>query len=128
MIIRALKEADGHVTAAQIAEQVRDQYPIVDLSTVYRTLEVLKRMRVATEIDVGAGDAYFEWAASEPHHHLVCTSCGDIAELDHAYLEKLDARLRAELGFKANLDHFAIFGLCAECQAIDEREPHAHQA
>lgn len=115
MIIQALRDADGHVSAAQIAEEVRAHYPVVDLSTVYRTLDVLKRMRVATEIDLGTGDAMFEWVPQQPHHHLVCTSCGRMTNLDHSYLEELGDRLRAELGFTASLDHFAVFGLCREC-------------
>jgi Fur family transcriptional regulator, ferric uptake regulator len=116
MIIEALRNASGHITAAQIAEQVKGRYPAVDLSTVYRTLDVLKRMRVATAIDVGTGDAMFEWAPPEPHHHLVCTSCDKISNLDHHYLAELNERLQADLGFQANLDHFAIFGLCGDCR------------
>ncbi len=115
MIIEALRRASGHVSAGQIAEEVRQHYPTVDLSTVYRTLDVLKRMRVATAIDVGTGDAMYEWAPPEPHHHLVCTSCDKIANLDHRYLEDLGARLKSDLGFNATLDHFAIFGVCQEC-------------
>ncbi len=116
MIIRALRTARGHVTAGQIADDVRRHFPAVDLSTVYRTLDVLKRMRVVTAIDVGTGDSMFEWSDKEPHHHLVCTSCDSIENLDHHYLEDMGARLKAELGFEPNLDHFAIFGLCRECQ------------
>lgn len=126
LIIEVLRKASGHVTAAQIAEEVRARYPVVDLSTVYRTLDVLKRMRVATAIDVGTGDALFEWAQPERHHHLVCTSCDRIANLDHQYLADLDDRLRRDVGFQANLDHFAIFGLCRECQ-MDGCE-HANEA
>lgn len=118
MIIRALREAGGHVSAAQIAEQVKARYPVVDLSTVYRTLDVLKRMRVATAIDVGTGDAMFEWVPQDPHHHLVCTSCGAMMNLDHSFLEDLGGRLYEELGFRASLDHFAVFGLCRDC-ALD---------
>lgn len=125
MIIEALKSAHGHVTASQIAEQVREHYPVVDLSTVYRTLDVLKRMRVATAIDVGTGDAMFEWAPQEPHHHLVCTSCEAIEILDHTYLEDLGARLERDLGFSANMDHFAIFGICRDCKMDPDN---GHQA
>lgn len=115
MIIRALREAGGHVSAAKIAEEVKARYPVVDLSTVYRTLDVLKRMHVATAIDVGTGDALFEWVPQEPHHHLVCTSCGAMTNLDHSFLEDLGARLHEQLGFRASLDHFAVFGLCRDC-------------
>lgn len=116
MIVRALRHAQGHVTAAQLAEQVRESYPFVDVSTVYRTLDVLKRMRLATVTDMGSGDAVFEWAPEQPHHHLICSSCGDVAELDHSYLDALASRVHCDFGFTPDLDHFAIFGLCRECR------------
>lgn len=116
MIVRALRHAEGHVSAAQIAEQVREVYPFVDVSTVYRTLDVLKRMRLATSTDMGSGDAMFEWAPEEPHHHLICTSCDDVAEVQHGYLRDLAGRLQHDFGFAPDLHHFAIFGLCRECQ------------
>src|SRR6185312_5968215 len=99
MIVRALRHADGHMSAAQIAEQVREDYPFVDVSTVYRTLDVLKRMRLATSTDMGSGDVVFEWAPEQPHHHLICTSCGDVAELGHGYLEGLETQISADFGF-----------------------------
>lgn len=116
MIVRALRHAGGHVSAAQIAEQVRGAYPFVDVSTVYRTLDVLKRMRLVTVTDMGSGDAVFEWAPERPHHHLICSSCGAVAELDHSYLDALAARVQCEFGFTADLEHFAIFGLCRDCR------------
>ena len=120
MIVRALRHGEGHLSAAQLAEQVRAVYPFVDVSTVYRTLDVLKRLRLATETDMGSGDAVFEWAPEQPHHHLICTACEDIAELDHSYLDELAARVERDFGFAPDLHHFAIFGLCSECKA-DER-------
>ncbi len=116
LILAVLRHAEGHVSAAQIAEQVRAVYPFVDVSTVYRTLDVLKRMRLVTATDMGAGDVLFEWAPEQPHHHLICTSCAAVQVLDNAYLEALAARIRGEFGFAPDLHHFAIFGLCRECQ------------
>jgi Fur family ferric uptake transcriptional regulator len=125
LIVRALRHADGHVTAAQLAEQVRESYPFVDVSTVYRTLDVLKRMRLVTATDMGSGDAVFEWAPEQPHHHMICTSCGYVAELDHDYLEGLEQHLHRDFGFAPDLHHFAIFGLCRECQLTETADAHA---
>ncbi len=116
LILRVLRHAGGHVSAAQIAEQVRDDYPFVDVSTVYRTLDVLKRMRLVTSTDMGAGDVVFEWAPEETHHHLICPSCGHVAEIGHGYLSGLEQGVRKDFGFEPDLHHFAIFGLCRECQ------------
>jgi Fur family ferric uptake transcriptional regulator len=116
LIVRALRHAGGHVTAAQIADDVRREYPFVDVSTVYRTLDVLRRMRLVTGTDMGSGDWMYEWAPEQPHHHLICSSCGHVQEISHDYLEELESRLSAGFAFKPDLDHFAIFGLCGACQ------------
>lgn len=116
MILSALRHADGHLTANEIFEQVRMDYPYVDISTVYRTLGVLKELRLVSETDMGAGDTIYEWVRQQRrHHHLICRSCGGVASLDHTYLEDLGAEILAESGFKPDIDHFAIFGLCSRC-------------
>ena len=119
MILRALRHAGGHVSAAQIADQVRGDYPFVDVSTVYRTLDVLKRMRLATSTDMGSGDVLFEWAPEQPHHHLICSSCGDVVEIEHRYLAGLEESVRDDFGFAPDMHHFAIFGLCKHCQLAE---------
>lgn len=119
MIVRALRHSDGHLTAAQIVDSVGGEYPMVDVSTVYRTLDVLKRMRLATETDMGSGDAVFEWAPEEPHHHLICSNCGHVAELGHDYFDEFARRLVNELSFAPDLHHFAIFGTCKACQLAE---------
>jgi Fur family ferric uptake transcriptional regulator len=116
MILTSLRHASGHLTAADIFDRVKQEYPYVDISTVYRTLTVLKDMRLVSETHMGTGDAAFEWVGSERHHHLICRKCNHVAELDHKYLERLGAQINNDIGFRADIDHFAIFGLCAGCQ------------
>jgi Fur family ferric uptake transcriptional regulator len=116
MILTSLRHAPGHLSAADIFERVRASYPYVDISTVYRTLTVLKDLRLISETHMGSGDATFEWVGVERHHHLICRRCNHVTLLDHHYLEGLGSRIAADLGFRADMDHFAIFGLCAGCQ------------
>jgi Fur family ferric uptake transcriptional regulator len=123
MILSALRHADGHLTATSIFEQVRSAYPYVDVSTVYRTLGVLKDLRLVSETHMGTGDTTYEWVSDRHrHHHLICRECATAASLDHKYLENVGAEIMAESGFKPDLDHFAIFGLCAGCQDGNDRE------
>jgi Fur family ferric uptake transcriptional regulator len=117
LILRALRHANGHITAGEIARQVQEHFPTVDLSTVYRTLALLKELRLVTETDLGAGDARYEWAPEQPHHHLICTACGAIQVLEHGALATLQRTLDEQYGFDADLDHFAIFGRCRACRA-----------
>jgi Fur family transcriptional regulator, ferric uptake regulator len=117
MILSALRHDEGHLTAGDIFDKVRVEYPYVDISTVYRTLAVLKDLRLVTETDMGTGDTTYEWVRQQGrHHHLICRDCSAVASLDDHYLEDLGAEIMAESGFKPDLDHFAIFGLCADCQ------------
>jgi Fur family ferric uptake transcriptional regulator len=117
MILSALRHADGHVTAGGLFEEVRSAYPYVDVSTIYRTLGVLRDLRLVSETNMGSGETTYEWVGDKVrHHHLICRDCGSVASLDHRYLEDLGIEIMAESGFKPDIEHFAIFGQCAACQ------------
>jgi Fur family ferric uptake transcriptional regulator len=117
LILTALRDSHGHVTASQILERVKTSYPYVDASTVYRTLAAAKELRLVSETNLGTGDNLFEWIGSERHHHLICRTCGSVAFLEEKYVEDLAAALERETGFDADLDHLALFGTCADCRS-----------
>ncbi len=122
MILTALRHAGGHVTASDLLGRVQRDYPYVDISTVYRTLHTLKQLRLVTETDMGTGDTAYEWARSERHHHLICTACGAVEEINHEHLDRLGGDIEREYGFRPVLDHFAIFGLCRDCSRAEDQE------
>jgi Fur family transcriptional regulator, ferric uptake regulator len=118
MILSVLAERGGHLTAETIHEVIRDSYPTINLSTVYRTLETLRDHGIVSETDLGQGRRQFEMLGQR-HHHLVCLRCGHLDDLHAAALAPLEAQLRADHGFHARLDHMAIFGLCRQCAATE---------
>lgn len=124
MVISALRQHTGHLTAAAIHKHVTQAYPYVDISTVYRTMAVLKDLRLVTETDLGTGETVFEWTNGERHHHLVCHGCGTLTDLQDDDLVGLGESLRAKYGFVADIDHFAIFGYCRDCLAAGRARPH----
>ena len=115
MILAAIHQRDGHITAEAIHDTVKEQYPFVDISTVYRTLQLLKKLRLVTETDLGEGVVEYELSERGKHHHLVCRQCGETAALDDSFLKPLADRLLQAHGFRADLGHSAIFGVCARC-------------
>jgi Fur family ferric uptake transcriptional regulator len=118
LILSCVRHAAGHITASQILEQVRAAHPYIDASTVYRTLATAKERRLVSETNLGSGDNLFEWIGDrDRHHHLICRACGSVSSLDEAHLDVLAKALAKQTGFKADLDHIAIFGLCRECAA-----------
>jgi len=119
LILQALCELDGHAGAEEIHRRLALHQRDVDLSTVYRNLEALRDVRILSQTDLGHGWAEFEVVGDRPHHHLVCQRCGHVQELDHACLDAMGDTIRDRYGFEPILDHWAIFGLCAACRAVD---------
>jgi len=115
MVISAIEDSDGHISAEEIYAQVIAKYPNVNISTVYRTLELLKRLGLVTETDLGEGRVRYHPAGKGHHHHLVCQECGAIIDLDESILSDLKSALLREYQFSADLRHLAIFGRCVKC-------------
>ena len=116
MILEAVQSADGHISAEEIYSQVRAKYPHLNISTVYRTLELLKSLRLVTETDLGEGRVRYHSAEKGHHHHLVCQKCGAVFDLNESTLMPLKDALLREYNFMADLRHLAIFGQCLNCQ------------
>ena len=115
MIVSAIENSDGHISAEEIYAQVAAKYPQVNISTVYRTLELLKKLGLVTETNFGEGRVRYHPAGKGHHHHLVCTECGTVFDLDESQLSSLEGMLLREYGFIADLRHLAIFGRCVKC-------------
>jgi Fur family ferric uptake transcriptional regulator len=85
---------------------------------VYRTLEGLRDAGIVASHEAAGAGATFEWAAgATTHHHLRCVRCGATLEVSLPHLEGLEADIRRQTGFAANLRHLAISGLCEDCRA-----------
>jgi Fur family ferric uptake transcriptional regulator len=115
-VLQAVAAAGGHITAEAVYRMIAPGMPAITLSTVYRTLERLRDLRIISETDLGEGVRQFELVHSEPHHHLICTGCGAMIELDDDAVSTLRDRVIADYGFAPHLDHLAIFGHCAACR------------
>jgi len=116
MILEAIEKSDDHISAEEVYSQVVARYPNVNISTVYRTLDLLKQLGLVTETDLGGGRFRYHPANKGHHHHLVCKQCGAIIDLGESLLAPLEEGLLREHGFLADLRHLAITGLCSGCR------------
>ncbi len=115
MIVSAIENSDHHISADEIYAQVVESYPVVNISTVYRTLDLLKRLSLVTETDLGEGRVRYHPSAKDHHHHLICQECGSMTNLDVSMLASLENALLEEYNFQADLRHLAILGRCRKC-------------
>jgi Fur family ferric uptake transcriptional regulator len=105
----------GHGTPEAIAAAVREAAPAVNISTVYRTLELLEELGLVQHTHLGHGAPTYSVASDDDHVHLVCRDCGGVEEADSALLDDVVRRLSADRGFTVDVGHFAVFGQCAAC-------------
>jgi Fur family ferric uptake transcriptional regulator len=117
LILAAVRAGDGHCTADEVFHRVAAQAPGLSRATVYRTLEFLVREHLVTSADLGEGRRVYESVESESHHHLVCTRCRAVQQIDHDEVAVLYVTLQHKYGFRASADHLAFFGLCRHCLA-----------
>jgi Fur family ferric uptake transcriptional regulator len=118
MVLHVLHDAEDHATAEDLYARVRSISSAVDLSTVYRTLELLEKLHLVASFGLGDGERRYELlTVHRPHHHLHCLGCGKLVTVEAQAMQPLLDRLAQAHAFSVQLDHCVISGYCQECQA-----------
>ena len=125
-VLDVLSKLSGHPSAEDIYFEVHKAYPDIGLTTVYRTLELLVQMGIASKFDFGDGRARYELSEGpggvRHHHHLVCTNCKRIIDYTDFIEDEIELLKRTEKGlsdkFNFNIAGHVIqfYGLCDRCQ------------
>ena len=118
LVLDAVRELE-HATPEQICQRVQRVTPTVNITTVYRTLELLEKLNLVRHTHLGHGAPSYSVDEHE-HVHLVCHSCGRVAEVPCALLDELADRLDQGHGFRLDASHLALSGTCRECVAEQE--------
>jgi Fur family ferric uptake transcriptional regulator len=114
LVLEAVYEL-GHATPDQVHAKVSATAAGVNITTVYRTLELLEDLGLVTHAHLSHGAPTFHAVGGDQHVHLVCRSCGAVSEVSPDVLSELSATLGAEHGFRIDIGHVALFGLCGGC-------------
>ncbi len=116
-ILKVLQNHHGPMTNKEIHHSLEEG--MCDLATVYRSINMLVKMGMVTKYDFGDGVARFELHAPGEdghHHHLVCTECTRIVELDECFQNELEESIAGKHGFKSVTHKLEFFGICPDCQ------------
>ena len=116
LVLEAVGEL-GHATPEEIVTAVRRTASGVNISTVYRTLELLEELGLVRHAHLGHGASTYSVASDDDHLHLVCRDCGQIDEAPSSVVGPVVAELAATRGFTVDVGHFAVFGTCRACAA-----------
>ncbi|TMK17258.1 MAG: transcriptional repressor [Actinobacteria bacterium] len=113
-IVSEVMRTQGHISPAQMARTIQGEMPGVNASTIYRTLTLLEEVGVLQHSHLESGAEYHKTDEAQ-HVHLTCSRCGRDDALSLREADKLGSLIHAHHGFVADLTHFAITGLCADC-------------
>lgn len=120
LVLDAVRDLE-HSTPEQICQQVQRWAPTVNITTVYRNLEILEDIGLVCHTHLGHGAPTYS-VPEHRHVHLVCHRCGHIDEVPVSVLDQLCADLRERTGFELHANHVALSGHCADCAGDTAKE------
>jgi Fur family ferric uptake transcriptional regulator len=116
LVLEAVARLD-HATPEEIAAQVQQTARGVNISTIYRTLELLEQIGMVTHNHLHHGAPTYHLATHADHVHLVCGDCGRVSEIGPDAIRPLITALDERHGFQTDVGHLTVFGRCADCRA-----------
>jgi len=115
LILEVIRRGHGHLDADEVYRRAREKQPRLSLSTVYRTLQVLKKLDLVQELHFDETHHHYEVKPSVGHHHLVCQSCGKVVEFECPLTEKMKEDVAREKNFEVTSVEVRMIGYCSKC-------------
>lgn len=114
LVLQAV-EVLRHGTPEEILAEVQKTASGVNISTIYRTLEVLEEVGLVTHAHIGHGAPTYHAVDDDPHIHLVCDTCGDVTSVPAGVANPFVDGLYLDYGFRTDIAHVAVHGRCQAC-------------
>jgi len=119
-IVEILANSCEHPGVDQIYRLVTKNFPTTSLATVYKTITLLKEIGEVIEMGFGDESNRYDGRNPHPHPHIMCVKCKSIIDPDLSSLKEMSNELSAETGYKIVSHRLDFFGICPNCQKIQE--------
>ena len=116
LILKVIQEGEGHLNADEIYRRARQEYPRLSMSTVYRTLQVLKRLGLIEEVHIDETHHHYEAKQATEHHHLVCQGCGRVIEFHYPLARQIKKAVPDARDFDIISTELRVTGYCPKCR------------
>lgn len=120
LILEVIRRRQGHLDADEIYRRAREKQPRLSLSTVYRTLQTLKKLGLVEELHFDEEHHHYEIKPSAEHHHLTCLGCGQVVEFQYPLARLVKRNVPEVKNFAITQTELYLAGYCAKCR--QERE------
>jgi Fur family transcriptional regulator, ferric uptake regulator len=110
---------DKHLSAEEIYNLVKEKNPEIGLATVYRAIMLMEKLGLVTKLELDDGVSRYELSKGKEdhrHHHLICSSCGCVSEVEDDLLESLEREILLKNGFLVQDHRVKFYGLCVKCR------------
>lgn len=116
LILEIVRQGNGHLDANEVYRRARQKKPRLSLSTVYRTMQTLKKLDLIDEVHIDETHHHYEIKRSGEHHHLVCIGCGKVIEFRYPLTEQIEKNVPEARDFDIAESEIRIKGYCSSCQ------------
>jgi len=115
-ILKELRSVKSHPTADELYAMLRTRMPTISLGTVYRNLEQMSQVGMIRKLETAGKQKRFDGDVSE-HHHLRCTACGAVSDLDPALFAGVNVELHRLMGeLDCESFYLELSGKCPKCK------------
>ncbi|WHH58873.1 Fur family transcriptional regulator [Petroclostridium sp. X23] len=119
-VLDVIMEHEGkHLNTEEIYDHVKVKCPEIGLATVYRTLLLFDRLELIYKLDFDDGCSRYELNKHKEdhrHHHLICTRCGNVAEVEEDLLDSLEEKIIEKNQFLVKDHRVKFYGYCKNCR------------
>ena len=115
-VLQIFAGAKKPIDVATILEKLKKQYIRINRSTVFRMVNTLVEKNLVKKLEFGEGKARYELTSESHHHHMVCTKCKKMWDIEDCAAEELEKKISEENGFLVEHHRLEFFGICKNCQ------------
>ncbi|MFO8083338.1 MAG: transcriptional repressor [Desulfobacterales bacterium] len=115
-VLRVLAAIEGHHSVKEIYEIVRREFPTTGIATIYKTVNLLKKLNEVLEIAIPGGGKWYDGHKPFPHPHVICIGCKKVIDLDIGSLKDITKKVADKTGFDIMSYRLDFFGVCSDCE------------
>ncbi len=116
LIMDIIRRGRGHLDADEIYRRARQKGSRLSLSTVYRNLQMLKKLGLVEELHFDDAHHHYEVKPSAEHHHLLCLDCGRVIEFQHPLASYIKKNVAEAKEFDIAETEIRVSGYCSGCR------------
>jgi Fur family transcriptional regulator, ferric uptake regulator len=121
LLLDLLRSCGGHVDADELYRRARRKNPRISLSTVYRNLQLFKKLGLVEERHFDEEHHHYEVKSREEHQHLLCVNCGKVVEFDYPASRRFKENVGKKYDFDITGVEIHITGLCSDCRKNEHK-------